>query len=67
MDHLYGLKESHGISSFDELAEQTALKADLMSRNPFYADAALYELINFHLDDLHSGFNGVSPLNEGGR
>ena len=66
MDHLYGLKEIHGISSFDELAEQTALKADLMSRNPFYADAALYELVNLHLDDLHSGFNNVSPLDEEG-
>ena len=66
MDHLYGLKERHGISSFDKLAEQTALKPDLMSRDPFYADAALYELLNFHLDDLHSGFNSVSPLDEEG-
>ena len=66
MDHLYGLKERHGISSFDELADQTALKTDLMSLDPFYADAALYELLNFHLDDLHSGFTGASPLDEAG-
>ena len=66
MDHLYGLKERHGISSFDEHAEQTALKAELMSRDPFYADAALYELLNLHLDDLHSGFNSASPLDEEG-
>ena len=66
MDHLYGLKERHGISSFDELADQTTLKTDLMSRDPFYADAALYELLNLHLDDQHSVFNSPSPLDEAG-
>ena len=64
LDNLYGLKEVHAIDSFDSLAYQTGLKEDLMSTDPQLADVALYQLLHFHLDDLHSGFLNVSPLNK---
>ena len=62
MDTFYGLKESHGIESFDELADDTGLKPALSGTDPVQADAALYQLLELHLDDIHTGFNLPSPL-----
>ena len=62
LDYQYGLKESHGFRSFDLLCKQAGLEEALRSTDPNIADQALWELINFHLDDLHSSFTCVSPL-----
>ena len=57
LDHFYGLKEHHNISSFDELFANTGLAVDLLSRNPEKMDAAVYRLITDYLDDQHSSFS----------
>ena len=62
MDTFYGLKESHDIESFDELADDTGLKPALTGTDPVQADAALYQLLELHLDDLHTAFRLSSPL-----
>ncbi len=66
LDHFYGLKDAHGIESFEQLALQTGMKEALLSTDPNMADAALHEIISYHLDDLHSGFNSASPLSDKG-
>lgn len=60
LDKLYGLKESHGIDSFDRLFWQIAYDETLKGADPVEADAALYDFIDYYLDDLHSGFTGYS-------
>ena len=60
LDHLYGLKEQHGIDSFDEMFTEIGYKSDLMSTDPQIADGALNDFIEYYLDDLHSGFLQVS-------
>ena len=70
VDNLYGLKEVHGIESFDNLCKQAGYKELLTGTDTEQADAALYLIISKHLDDLHSSFLSVSPfsgknLNEG--
>ena len=62
LDTLYGLKGNHGITSFNALAEDTGLIVELISTDPVEADAALYNLLTLHLDDLHSCFLMPSPL-----
>ena len=62
MDTFYGLKESHDIESFDELADDTGLKPALTGTDPVQADAALYQLLELHLDDSHTAFRLSSPL-----
>lgn len=54
LDHLYGLKEIHDIDSFDEYFHEAGLKKRLMGTDSVSADAALCEMINYGLDDLHS-------------
>ncbi|SFL38114.1 Peptidase family S41 [Lachnospiraceae bacterium KH1T2] len=56
LDYHYGLKEVHGIDSFDELFLQTGTKAALLSDDPEIADKALCDFIFKHLDDGHSSF-----------
>ncbi|MCR5405125.1 MAG: hypothetical protein K6E91_15085 [Butyrivibrio sp.] len=60
LDHLYGLKESHEINNFDDFFENTGLKYRLLDQDPEVAADAIYELINLHLDDLHSVYMGNS-------
>ena len=60
MDQFYGLKEIHDIASFDQIFRETAYREDLCSTNPDIKDGALYDFINYYLDDLHSGFNTES-------
>ncbi len=62
LDKLYGLKEIHDITSFDQLFTQLAYKDDLLSTDPHTADVKLYEFIDLHLDDIHSNFSGYSYL-----
>ena len=61
LDTLYGLKDNHGITSFKDLAEDTGLVDVLTSTDSVEADAALYQLLELHLDDLHTGYNFPSP------
>ena len=56
LDHLYGLKEIHDITSFDRIFTETGYRQDLCSTDPNVADGALNDFINYYLDDLHSGF-----------
>ena len=65
-DNLYGLKDAHGIESFDELAQQAGAKEILMGPDPDAADEALYEIIFLHLDDMHSIFSSESAWSRDG-
>ncbi len=65
-DYMYGLKDSHGIAGFDELARQTGTKEALMGTDSDAADEALYYLIFIHLDDIHSTFGEASPWSRDG-
>lgn len=56
MDLLYGLKDQHNITTFDDLYMETGLKEAMLSRDPLESTQALYESVNVYLDDLHSGF-----------
>ena len=63
-DNLYGLKDAHGIESFDELADRIGMREMLSCNDTDEADRALYSIIAFHLDDLHSSFLAPSPFSE---
>ena len=60
LDHFYGLKEAHGISSFDELALSSGLLDQLMDTNANEADKALAKLLHYCLDDGHSCYRSNS-------
>ena len=60
LDHLYGLKEIHDITSFDAIFRETGYRPYLASTDPNVSDGALYDFINYYLDDMHSGFNIAS-------
>lgn len=64
LDYQYGLKDIHGIESFDRLFEETGLKAEFLSDDETKADQALYKLISWYLGDLHSSYNGVSYMTD---
>lgn len=59
-DHLYGLKEIHDITSFDDYFFEVGLRKRLMGTDQAKADAALYKFITCYLDDLHSRFRIAS-------
>lgn len=61
-DNLYGLKDVHEISSFDDLATRTNTRDALAGTDANAADAALCYLVRQHLDDRHSGFIAPSPF-----
>ena len=56
MDHLYGLKDIHGIKDFDTLFDNTGIKEGMLSTDPNDVDNALNELLTLHIDDLHTVF-----------
>ena len=56
LDHFYGLKERHNISSFNDLFLETGLAFDLLSRDPEKMDTAVFKLISNYLDDQHSSY-----------
>ena len=60
LDVLYGLKDVHEITSFDTLFWQIGYDESLRDTDPWEADAALYDFIDYYLDDLHSAFLGYS-------
>ena len=60
LDCLYGLKEIHDISSFDQLFRQLGYEQILKSTDASVADEALAVLIDCYLDDLHSSFKSAS-------
>ncbi len=62
LDCFYGLKDSHNIASFAWLLLDSELYLKLLDEDPAVADAAVRDLINFYLDDLHSSFQMVSPM-----
>ena len=55
-DYLYGLKETHGIKSFDEFFTNTGLAAQIKSRDSIGTDLALYKAMNIFFDDMHCIF-----------
>ena len=55
-DHLYGLKEVHDISSFDQLFWQIGYDEPLRALDSQDADTALSTFIEYYLDDVHSTF-----------
>ena len=64
LDYQYGLKEIHGIESFDTLFAETGLKAQFLGSGAAESDKALWQLIYFYLGDLHSQFTSLSPLSD---
>ena len=64
LDHLYGLKEIHDITSFDRIFTETGYREDLSSTDPNVVDGALNDFIYYYLDDLHSGFIAASYRTE---
>ena len=63
LDHLYGLKEEHGIRSFvEEIHMIDGLYNAILSTDPAAADEALWRLTYGDLDDIHTGFLAPSYL-----
>lgn len=62
LDHLYGLKKQHGISSFDTVFTQNGFKADFSGTDPVKQDIAYEKLVYSVLADLHSNFVANSPF-----
>lgn len=62
LDYFYGLKDSHNNSSFAWVMMDSGLYDRLVDPDPAVADAAVRDLINFYMDDLHSSFQMVSPM-----
>lgn len=60
MDNFYGLKDNHGIESFDKLFDNNAYKEGLSGTDPKTADALLYRTIHYIINDQHSVFNAAS-------
>ncbi len=56
MDYYYGLKEFHGIDSFDEFFTEVALKDALKSQDSAIGANALSVLLDLYIDDSHSGY-----------
>jgi len=63
LDCLYGLKEIHGISCFENLFWQLGYNNYLQSPDASLADDTLAAFLFCCLDDLHSGFQGCSWMN----
>lgn len=61
MDQFYGLKENHGIESFDKLFDNNGYKEILSGTDPKMADAVLYRAIHYIINDQHSTFLSASP------
>lgn len=62
LDHLYGMRDTHEISSFSQIFWQIAFDERFLDPDPYEADTALYDFIDFHMNDLHSEFLGFSYL-----
>ena len=62
LDHLYGLKEVHNITSFDTFFREIGVEKRLKGTDVLKKDKAMFEFITCYLDDLHSSFNNNSYL-----
>ena len=62
LDNLYGLKEPHEITSFDQFFWQMGFDDEFRKTSAQNADELLYKIIDFYLDDLHSEFLAYSYL-----
>ena len=62
LDNLYGLKEPHEITSFDQFFWQMGFDDEFKKVSAAEADELLYKVIDFYLDDLHSEFIAYSHL-----
>ncbi len=62
LDHFYGLKDAHNITSFMDLIMNTEYYEKLLSPDAAVADEALQNFILYYLDDLHSGYVANSWL-----
>ena len=56
LDHFYGLKEQHGIDSFDTYMTEGGLKDRMLSEDPAESLQACYDLLDIYLGDLHSAY-----------
>ncbi len=56
LDYYFSIKETRGISSFNELCETEGIKDDLLNTSSETFNKALNNLIYTYLDDGHSGF-----------
>ena len=64
LDNVYGLKEIHNITDFDEFFYECGIRNKLMGTDQTEADIALKEFIDYQIDDLHSGFNNRSYMSD---
>lgn len=62
LDHLYGLKKQHGISSFDTLFRQNGFQSDFLGTDPVKQDIAYERLAYAVLADFHTNFVANSPF-----
>ena len=62
LDYMYGLKDAHGIESFDKLFHSVTFDKTLKESSAEKADIALNYLINDYFDDGHSAFVASSYL-----
>ena len=62
LDTLYGLKENHKITSFDQLFKEVGFQEALKGTSAVDADKAVYRLITEYLDDVHSNWYDFSYL-----
>ena len=62
LDNLYGLKEPHEITSFDQFFWQMGFDDEFIKVSAAEADELLYKVIDNYLDDLHSEFIAYSHL-----
>ena len=61
LDHFYGLKDIHGIRSFERLFNNNGFDQNLSGTDPKIADATLYQTIHYIINDQHSRYLSASP------
>ncbi len=64
LDYLYGLKEVHNISNFDDYIFECGLRNKFLSTDQTEVDIALNNFISYQLDDLHSSYNNCSYMSD---
>ena len=66
LDLNYGLKEIHRIKDFDSFFTGTGLKEQLLDydNSATSIDTAIYTMINYYIDDIHTSYSGYSPYSD---
>ena len=62
LDTVYGLKDDHRISSFDQFFKEVGFRDILKGADVADADKAILRTITDYMDDIHSQFYGFSYL-----